>query len=260
MEIKVKKEHFKRCSQTVEKKIKIGKYTIYAFKDYYKLIGRTPVGIFKEGTITTNRILFNLGKGIRLEVTANAIRKIFSQERALFYGMMCGDGFISIEGKRRQYLIGLENGHKEVVSLFSEVINKIYGIKTHVNKRKNKDSYGVYISNKDIVLDYLKDPARLSSFVWEIPSQYLDKQGLKEFVKGIFSTDGGVYVKDKKDSCIYLGSVNLEGLNELKEILDKHFGIKSFIKNEHYYVGGQKKLFYRLVISGKTNILKFIEE
>ncbi|MEM3871629.1 MAG: hypothetical protein QXE05_03660 [Nitrososphaeria archaeon] len=69
--LKLKRNILKDAHKLSKRKLKLE-------KDYYKLlIGRTLVGIFKEGTITTNRILFNLGKEIRLEVTANGIRKIF---------------------------------------------------------------------------------------------------------------------------------------------------------------------------------------
>ncbi len=226
------------------------------------------LGPFPEGEIRKheNRALFKLDKGMLLEVTPQRHRQIFTKEKAWLHGYLsadgrirCGPHYVKYRGKERivkhRYEIAAYDGDPRYRKLFAETMKKIYGVNAHDYPKQS----AVAVYNKEVAYDLLKY-GNYSTTKWSVPFEYLDREGAKMWIRGFFDGDGSA-TRDRKHIKIIATSVNINGLREVCELLEKEFNIHAAIWRARH--GEETKSWnplYNLEISLKSDVIKFYEE
>lgn len=244
------------CSTITSKEHKIGDYAIFEAGDGFCVTkGELMIGSFKRGKVFDDKALFELDKGMLLEITPDGHRQIFSPEKASIHGYVCADGSIDYKRRRHGYSIKVTDPDSVLRNAFRQNIKKVYGIdaKEYV-ERIEMVAYG-----KEMVYDLLKY-GPFGTYIWRTPTSYLDKEGASAWIRSYFDGDGTVHMGSYKlrDSRIGVSSVDRPGLEDVKIVLDEYFGIKSAvyphrrIKPEY-----QKNINYDLVVRGLNDLKKF---
>lgn len=141
----------------------------------------------------------------------------WTKEKAGISAYLCGDGYITIRKDRNKVihheaLVILDNFElcKYVVKLFEKEFN----ITLNVFPRKDH-CFAVRLNNKPITL-HLLSLGDYRSENWNIPPN-LNEEQLKEWIKCFFDCEACVDELRKK---IQVKSINHEGLNQIKKILE----------------------------------------
>lgn len=218
---------------------KIGDYSILRDEEGYHVSkGDEAIGDFAEGEVLEgeNRALFALDKGMFLKVTPEGHRQIFSKEKASLHGAACADGTLRCGGYWEKYRgkwgwhykydIKLSETDPAVRAIFAENLERVYGIKAHDYPKYR----GVYGCGKDMAYDLAKY-GPIGTYKWRVPFEHLDREGARCWLRAYFTGDGTVCVgKEPKHDEISASSVNKSGLEEVRSLLDEHFGIKGHLR------------------------------
>ena len=161
-----------------------------------------------------------------------------SEELALFLGMLAGDGCLSVKhngGGYRIYPISFYNTKKTYVTLFSNLFERIFGIKGGIRcrKRENKldlwefEKYSVKIF-KLITQDFGICCGKKAKNV-KIPQFILNGKTIlkKQFLYGLLVTDGGL----RKDGSLILHSASRDLVGGFGIILKDVWGIEKETKS-----------------------------
>lgn len=216
------------CNEGGEPIAEFGEYQIFGGADGYQLVkgGRT-VGIFEEASIESERAVFKLSTGMLLEVTDDGTREIFTKAKAGLHGLTASDG--SLYGgppNRRTHRISLESESPELVDLYSNYFEAVYGKQMH--QYPDRGYPRVVIGNKMAFYDLKNYGAKTGLYTWEVPRTYLDKEGAAEWLKCFFSGDGTVKLAcSGEDYDISFDSTHKEGLEAIRSLLLDEFGIMS---------------------------------
>lgn len=178
---------------------------------------------------------------------ADSLRKFSLQEFrdiSRFMGYLIGDGAIAYSDGR----IKFANGNKEIVKDYQRLVERAFGWKVKAVKIKNKKAFRV-VFRSDKIRNWLENFGlnRNKSPDKEIPDGILglDRENIREFLRGLFETDGYV---TKRDASIGIGLSSRKLIEQLKIIL-LNFGILSktyVLFNKRY-----KKNYFDLVFRGK---------
>jgi len=170
-----------------------------------------------------------------------------SPELSYIIGAILGDG--SVFKSQRHYAIALSVCDYDFIMEFNRCIcsilgrKKLYSVMRDRRRERNySDRYRIRFSSK--VLFHFLHNRTIKDF-----QEIIDKYPA-EFVRGFADAEGSVfYKKGKKQNVIRVGlslaNTNYNLLKFLKEVLEKHFGIKSYIEPN------------KLVIWSRENIKKF---
>lgn len=226
------------------------------------------LGPFPEGEIRKheNRALFKLDKGMLLEVTPQRHRQIFTKEKAWLHGYLsadgrirCGPHYVKYRGKERivkyRYEIAAYDGDPRYRKLFAEAMKKIYGVNAHDYPKQS----AVAVYNKEVAYDLLKY-GNYSTTKWSVPFEYLDREAAKMWIRGFFDGDGSA-THNHKHVKITATSINKRGLEEIRFLLEKEFGIHAKIQYDSRKNRPETwSDSYNLDITTKNDILKFYQE
>ncbi len=172
----------------------------------------------------------------------------FCPELASIHGYLCADGYViknPISQKHKYYYIGFRNTNSVLLNDFKEKFAKVFQITPIITKNRDRCK----IQNKEIVLRLIKEFNSFYSADWHLPD--MSKDNLRHWLRAYFDSDGWVNSIKGKDRKIGLESVNLNGLRQIKEVLHRHFKIKSSIllhKNRNIEM---------LAICGKDDLEKY---
>lgn len=118
----------------------------------------------------------------------------FSDDLAEFFGIMLGDGHISLG----QIWVFIHNGtEKEYVPYVKRLLESLFSTKARVSYRRDQDMMNLFISSVDLIR-YLKEKGLFArNKVKEqvkLPSWILTKDSYKKsFLRGFFDSDGSIY-------------------------------------------------------------------
>ncbi len=170
-----------------------------------------------------------------------------NNDLALFLGMLCGDGHLSIHVKRRKsgiyydYYTGFCNTNIKIMELFSGLFLKLFNVRGNFYSRDRPNRKRIYdfnsysrpvfdtISALGFPIGVKRDKLRIPDVV----KNGSDDEKLS-FLLGVLITDGGI----RKNETIIFHSGSklfLEDLTQLfKELWDMDKKVKSYIQREKF--------------------------
>ena len=160
--------------------------------------------------------------------------KKLTVEKAYILGVLCGDGYVSINKPR----VGLSCTSGEFINEFVKCGIKQYGLKPSIWTRKKCDGFvsfpvfRIIKAKKDIISavfnsrELLNDILRFENFKtnsWCVPNQIMksNKTIIHSFLKGLYDSDGSA------GHHVNLSSNSKKGLDDVRELLVA-LGIDSF--------------------------------
>lgn len=167
------------------------------------------------------------------------------EDLALFLGMLCGDGNLSIKTKKKgykNYTTKFCNTDINIIKLFNELFFKIFNIRVNFYSRKRegrKEIFDFTSYSKEVFdkVSSLGFPIGVKRDKLRIPE--IIKIGSREekiaFLFGVIITDGTI--KKNKDTLFFhVGSKYfLEDISELiYELIGTKKGIKTYLQKEKY--------------------------
>ena len=180
---------------------------------------------------------------------------------AEFVGILLGDGSIclkNINSKCHNRLkITLDsNTDKEYINYVNDLIENIFGIKPHINKRKNENAVDLFVFNKDIIGFLIDNVGLKLSPKWNralIPETFLKNKLDLLVIRGYFDTDGAL-VTANNNGTIYprleMKICPSPMQSQFIEILNKYN-----FKFGAYNIGKGK---VRIQLNGKRQLKKWI--
>jgi hypothetical protein len=158
---------------------------------YLLLRGDKVIGTFKVALLKPDgRVLFELNKGMVLELSDMGLREVFTKEKAGLHGFLASDGGIYISQKHHVYKIYLTSKSHELIDMFNNYFTKVYKHEPHQYMFERKDTGRRYlrseISNKLAYYDLMDYGAKTAPYEFKVPIKYLDKEGAGEWLKCFF--------------------------------------------------------------------------
>lgn len=217
---------------------------------------------FKELGLKLNRSLKGISvKCSELKIKRGHIKYRLTEEMqkpsfnlGYISGILCGDGNIQLYHKAG--LIRLGSPEKEFILKFYNILEKWSNITPSIVFSKKSYQYNVSIWSLEICKYFFKICNKQKSlnhrtYSWEVPKIIINgnNEVQKGFIQAFFDSEGTVGSRFIS-SC----NVNLKGLTQIKDILEKNFKIKCSI---HY----RKSLdIYYLNISNQINLDIFFKK
>jgi len=184
----------------------------------------------------------------------NASKELTS-EKAYILGTLCGDGWISTG-----YRIGLKVIDKDFANYFKSCIENVYKINCSITPTQRKSTnycscpkpqYTVSAVSKLVVEDLLKYSNSFKTKEWRVPKPILEasKEIQAQFIKGFADSEGSARIRERNTE-LTLCSGNLEGLNDVRDMLSETFGIKTYPYTTSWGV-------FKITCSDYKSLLKF---
>ncbi|MEX2017399.1 MAG: LAGLIDADG family homing endonuclease [Candidatus Pacearchaeota archaeon] len=196
--------------------------------------------------------------------------KTISLELAEEVGWHIGDGsmnFYKNRGKSRGFyqLRGhIEDDKKHYESRIKPLFKKLFGIKISIRDMPSTRVVGFQIWNDELV-NFKKNLGLPLGYKYKIkiPETFLVNDKLKKaVVRGIFDTDGGIYLQRKNGKLyprIYITTISFE-LSEQLLRLFKEIGLRVTRYSQLYNQKFNRKRSYILTIRGVEMFHKFMKE
>ena len=195
------------------------------------------------------------GSGSRVKIP------LLDKNLALLLGILWGDGWLAsrkVALKNYSWRVGIVEDDKPLIYKFIELTNEVFGITPKIHDRLTK--LEAYFSNR-IVYETLNrvyhfpDGDKINRL--KIPAQVLESDELtKQFLSGLFSTDGKFIIMRKNYPRIGLDSASLEFIKEAEMALIR----LNF--NPRFSVWNRKKgnKLYGLCLNGFKQVTFFHKE
>jgi intein-encoded DNA endonuclease-like protein len=175
-------------------------------------------------------------------------------------GVLCGDGYMDYNSKRRNYCLGLSAVDREFVNYFKFCLFNFFKIKSTKEFKKSrnenwKDQFVTRLCSKN-ACDFINSIGNFKGDIWRIPEVIKNSSDRvrSAFLKGFFDSEGEI---DKKIGRVGAVSINFEGLEEIGILLNG-LGIKfTIIKKKDLRPNTSQK--YVLRIHDKNSIKLFYE-
>ena len=195
------------------------------------------------------------GSGSRVKIP------LLNKNLALLLGILWGDGWLAsrkVALKNYSWRVGIVEDDKPLIYKFIELTNEVFGITPKIHDRITK--LEAYFSNR-IVYEILNriyhfpDGDKINRL--KIPAQVLESDELtKQFLSGLFSTDGKFIIMRKNYPRIGLDSASLEFIKEAEMALIRlNFNPRFSVWNRKT---GNK--LYGLCLNGFEQATKFHKE
>lgn len=186
----------------------------------------------KQGTIGS-WIYYNRKPIYRINKIKEGSEKL-TKDKAYILGVLCSDGYLSTS-----YRVGLESCDSDFIDEFSRCLDTVYGIKSKVRMRvrctnfgRGKPQYSVVICSKLVIEDLLRYSKSFKSKEWIVPNKIKTTKVKIQatFLKGLFDSEGSIIHMSKGRGYLQLCSGNKSSLLEVKDMLNRYFGIKCSVK------------------------------
>ena len=186
-----------------------------------------------------------------------------NKDFALLYGIMLGDGCLSLINKKRKFLVISSCFYDDmdfVKSIISPLLEKLIGNRVNFKLRPKNGVIEFNFINS-ILFDFISSfgfPIGKKGIELEIPSVFYKKRLLKYVVKGYFATDGSL-VFTKNPNLLYPRLEASSISKKLMEQICKFFndnGIKCnlYLRKSKNWKWNQQ---YRIQSNGKVNLRLF---
>lgn len=195
--------------------------------------------------------------------------KKLTPERAYIFGVMCGDGcvFSGIVRKKQweylNYAVNLAVKDRDFINEFVRCIKLVYGISPSICLRQRSqknprwsDIWVVHITRKEIYQDLVY--YQFGTHKWNVPYEIKNSNDeiiIGAFLRGFYDSEGSV-LKGKRSFGIHISSSNLNGLQEVKELLRKLNIESSKISIDKRH----KNNVFHFPISKKASIIIFLNK
>ena len=187
-----------------------------------------------------------------------------NEELAEEIGWHMGDGSMNYYNNRGMYQLRghIEDDKLHYIQRIKPLFEKIYGVKIKLRKMKSTRVFGFQIWNNKIIDFKQKLGLPLGKKLeLEIPKEFLNKKELLvACIRGIFDTDGGVYLEKKNNKLyprIYISTISVNLAKQISEILS------SLDLNATYYLSnhskGNKLISYKIEVRGIEKLHKFFQ-
>ncbi len=185
-------------------------------------------------------------------------------------GWHIGDGsmnyYASRDGKSKglyQLRGHIEDDKPHYIERIKPIFDKIYCVKIRLREMPSTRVFGFQIWNNEIIK--FKQQLGLplgKKFELEIPKQFLDKKELLvSCIRGIFDTDGGLYLEKKNHKLyprVYIGTISLKLAEQLTVLLNSlDLRATKWADNNPK---GNRMVSYRIEIRGIEMLHKFFKE
>lgn len=196
--------------------------------------------------------------------------KDISVELAEETGWHIGDGsmnFYNNRGKLRGFyqLRGhIEDDEEHYEKRIKLIFEKLYGVKINIRKMPSTRVIGFQIWNNDLV-NFKKSLGILlgKKFEIEIPKIFLVNSELKKAIlRGIFDTDGGIYLEKKNGKLyprVYITTISFNLSEQLLELFNE-LGFKITRYSQLYNKEFNRQRSYVLTIRGVEMFYKFMKK
>ncbi len=175
-----------------------------------------------------------------------------NKDLALFLGMLCGDGHLSIHHKKREskiyydYVIGFCNIDKNIMESFQDLFYKLFGVRGNFHPRDRLNRRRIYEFNsysKEIFdkISSLGFPVGVKRDILKIPKIISEssKESKLKFFYGVLITDGCI----RKNKTIIFHSGSKLFLEDLSVLLHDLFNMEKEVKS---YIQREKYISYQL--------------
>lgn len=191
-----------------------------------------------------------------------------NKDVALFYGIMLGDGCLSLVKGKKKY-ISITGSSIDDVPFFEEILSpilkKLRGKETKIKFRKNCNAIDFNFADHKL-FDYIHSlgfPIGKKGPKISIPQIFYDNNLIKYVTQGFFATDGSI-VLTKNPNKFY---PRIEAHAIAKELIIQthNYLVKEGMKGHFYECKRNKKEFrwktqqqkYRFQFNGKENLILF---
>ena len=178
------------------------------------------------------------------------------KELALFLGMMCGDGCLTIRTKSKGgykcYSTDFFNSNLNLVRDFQDLFFKLFKIKgnyyseTRENKKKVNYTFRSYSKDVFNIISSWGFPIGLKKYKLRIPKIILDlnKEEKLLFLKGVIITDGSI----RSQGNVLFHVATKKFLEDISDLIYELFGLRKSIKE---YTQREKFFSYQLLLNKK---------
>ncbi len=177
--------------------------------------------------------------------------KKYDKEYSYLLGLLLGDGHLRKEG------IFFENKNERMHDIFQNLVKKIFGKKAKISKRIDRRMSSRLFSVKAAseIHEKFNIPFGNKTKIFDIPEaiEEADNASVGLFLRGMFDTDG--HVSDIRKS-VCLATSNNHVARKVPLLL-KRFGIESRLNRQEKDGKEHVGPYYRIFITGESNIKKF---
>jgi len=188
-----------------------------------------------------------------------------SENLAEFIGILAGDGHVSFNTKKYKILI-IGNYFTDYDYFYNHtktLIKNLFNINPKIIKKKNQNSLVLYFNSKGCV-SYMENMGYYKKLIKIIIPNWikLNETYFLSFIRGLFDTDGSIFVSDKKGApnypCIELTTICYDLANIVKNLLlKKNFKVP---KIRSYYYSHSKNASLKVSLYGYSNLSKWLNE
>lgn len=188
---------------------------------------------------------------------------------ALLYGIMLGDGCLSLYKGRKKF-ISITGSMVDDVPFFETIIQPVFKSLIHkeiqIKFRKSSRSIDFNFVNHGL-FDFISSfgfPVGKKGDRLFIPKMFYDKSLVKYVIRGFFATDGSLVITDNNGTIyprVEANGISKNLLTEISVFLNargincKFYDAKRKASSSY---GGERQ--YRLQMNGKSNLKKFVKE
>lgn len=189
------------------------------------------------------------------------IRKpLLTKELAEIIGALSGDGHIN----KNNYEVSITCSKldKEYIYYLKEIFERLFGLKFRIITQENIIRLKTYSKSLALFFHTIYGlPLGRKMNKLKIPAKVKDNdEVLKSYIRGLFDTDGSIYLRRQKDIVIEIISRDGRYLEEVREVLES-LGFFCGISGKNLYIYQKKMIskFFRDIGSSNQKHLKKYE-
>ena len=172
-------------------------------------------------------------------------------------GILNGDGHIS--KINNEICVVSSILEKDYVLYIKKLFEKQFNLKFKMQKQHNKLKLRTYSKKlAELLNKKYKTPRGKKTGKLRIPKQIFNsKKMLTFYIKGLFDTDGTIYIRRKKDVVLEIASVDKKFLNDIKKALKiLRFNAGTSGKNLYLYKKEEITNFFKIIKPANSKHLK----
>lgn len=191
-------------------------------------------------------------------VKKDVIKPKMNSELAEIFGIINGDGHIDKEG--REICIVGNALEADYFNYLKDIFERNFNLKFTMFKMR-PTALKLRVYSKGLVEILVKNygfPFGHKTGKLSIPKHvFKSKEFLISYIRGLFDTDGSIYVRRKKDMVVEIISVDKNYLNQIKEALFS-LNFKAGISGKNLYIYNQEdiKRFFEIIKPANSKHLK----
>ncbi|MEK6890760.1 MAG: LAGLIDADG family homing endonuclease [Nanoarchaeota archaeon] len=158
----------------------------------------------------------------------------------------------------------IEDDKSHYLERIKPIFNKIYGLNINLREMPSTRVFGFQIWSNELIK--FKESIGLplgKKFNISIPKIFLDNKELeKSVIRGIFDTDGGIYLEKKNNKLyprIYITTISSILSEQLKNLM-QNLGLRTTVYSQLFNKNYNRQTAYSVTIRGEVMFHRFMEE